>query len=200
METNSIWESMASRYDTEDRKTIAKIIAKEVRSKLQDTKEKTALDYGCGTGLIGFELIDLFQSLLFADPSAQMIEQVNRKISSEQVQNVSAICCDFLQEVPTTIKADYIIMSQVLLHIQDSRSILTKLYEVLNEGGHLMIIDFDKNERVVSDKVHNGFEPHKLIDLLKQIGFTSATAQTFYHGEKIFMNQDASLFLLDAVK
>jgi ubiquinone/menaquinone biosynthesis C-methylase UbiE len=200
METSNIWEQMARQYDTEDRMNIAKIIVQAVRSELKDTKEKTALDYGCGTGLIGFGLTDLFRTMLFVDASAQMIEQVNRKINSEHIECASTLCCDFLEEVPRTLQVDYVIMSQVLLHIQNSRMILTILYDILKYDGHLMIVDFDKNEAIASDRVHNGFYQEALIDLLKEIGFEAASAHTFYHGKEIFMKKDASLFILNATK
>jgi len=200
MGANAIWEEMARRYDTDDRVSVAKIIVQAVRSELKDTTEKTALDYGCGTGLIGLGLTDLFQSILFVDPSSQMIDQVNRKIEARQIACASTLCCDFLEEVPGALQVDYIIMSQVLLHIKDSRFILTKLYHVLKKNGHLFIADFNKNERIMSDQIHNGFEQKELIELLGEIGFASAAAHTFHHGKGILMNQDASLFLLNAVK
>ncbi len=197
---NNVWEQMTSRYDTETRVNIAKIIVQAVRSELKDTKDKTALDYGCGTGLIGMGLIDMFKSMLFVDPSTQMIEQVNRKIEIGHIECTRTLCCDFLEEVPGTLRVDYVIMSQVLLHIKNSRLMLTKLFDVLKEDGHLLLVDFDKNENITSDKVHNGFEQKELIDLLIQIGFASAAARTFHHGKGIFMNKDASLFILNAIK
>lgn len=200
METNSIWEEMAKRYDTEDRVKIANIIVQAIRLGLNNTKEKTALDYGCGTGLIGLGLTDMFQSVLFVDPSVQMLEQVNQKIKTGHIECAKTLCCDFLEEVPSTLQVDYIIMSQVLLHIKNSRLILTRLYSTLNAGGHLFVVDFDKNETIISDRVYNGFVQGELIELLKQIGFTSAAARTFHYGNAIFMNQDGSLFILDAVK
>lgn len=199
MESKDVFEKMASRYDTEDRVRIAKVIVQEVRSELVDTKEKTALDYGCGTGLIGLGLIDLFQSMLFIDASPQMIEQVRKKIEDARIERASTLCCDILQELPP-IQVDYIFMAQVLLHIKDSHLILTRLSEILKADGHLIIVDFDKNESIPSDRVHNGFEQSALIDLARQVGFTSATARTFYHGQKLFMNQDASMFILHAMK
>ncbi len=203
MEPNTIWEQMASRYDTEDRVAIANIIVQAVRSELEkttDTKEKTALDFGCGTGLIGLGLIDLFQSVLLTDTSPQMIEQVNRKIEYNHITSARTQCCDFLAETPPALQVDYIILSQVLLHIKNSERILTRLYNMLKIEGHLLIVDFDKNKDIHSDQVHAGFEQRELLDLVKQIGFTSANSHTFYHGEKIFMNKDASMFLLNATK
>ncbi len=200
MESNNIWEQMAFKYDTEDRENIAKIIVQAVRFELKDIREKSALDYGCGTGLVGLGLIDLFQSMLFVDTSPQMLEHVNQKIQNNHIESASTLCCDFLAEVPPVLQVDYVIMSQVLLHIQISQLILTRLYDVLKNGGHLIVVDFDKNESVISDKVHNGFEQEALISLVKQVGFVSANAYTFYHGEGIFMNKDASLFILNAIK
>lgn len=200
METNDIFEQMACRYDTEDRVNTAKIIVQAVRSELVDTKGKTALDYGCGTGLVGFGLIDLFISMLLVDASPQMIGQVKRKIENRQIESASTLCCDFSVEVPRTLQVDYVIMSQVLLHIRDSYLILTGLFEILKKDGHLIFVDFDKNESIISDKVHNGFEQKELIRLVKQIGFASADAHTFYRRQRIFMNKDASLFILNAKK
>lgn len=200
METNNIWEQMACRYDTEERVNIAKIIIQAVRAELKDTKEKTALDYGCGTGLVGFGLIDLFKSMLFVDTSPQMIEQVNRKIETGHIESANTLYCDFMVDVPPSLQIDYVIMSQVLLHIKNSQSILTGLYDVLKKGGHLIVVDFDKNESIITDKVHNGFVQEELIHMVKQVGFVSANAHTFFHGKGIFMKKDASLFILNAQK
>jgi hypothetical protein len=98
------------------------------------------------------------------------------------------------------VRVDYILMVQTLLHVSDYSLLLSRLYDALNRGGHLFIVDFDKNERVESDMVHCGFVQSELLRELEQIGFTSAAARTFFHGKRIFMNQDASLFLLTAVK
>lgn len=199
MESHDVFEQMAHRYDTQERVTIAKIIVEQIRTELADTKDKTALDYGCGTGLIGLGLIDMFSSMLFVDASAQMIEQVKHKIKAGRIETADTLCSDFMAEVPSA-KADYVIMSQTLLHIKDTKLILARLFDVVNKGGHLIIVDFDKNERINHDKVHNGFEQNELIRLVKQAGFSSAKSKTFYHGRNMFMNQDASLFILNAEK
>src|SRR5699024_10809852 len=56
------FEQMAKRYDTEDRIALAKVITKEVKFELQNSKSKSLLDYGSGTGLISLELSDLVDS------------------------------------------------------------------------------------------------------------------------------------------
>lgn len=91
-------------------------------------------------------------------------------------------------------------MVQVLLHIHDPEILLSRLYDVLNDGGHLLIVDFDKNEKVISDIVHNGFNQEELIDMMSAIGYKDIQSKTFYRASKIFMGQDASMFVLDSRK
>ncbi len=105
-----------------------------------------------------------------------------------------------MADPPLAPMADTVITAQVLLHIPDTRLILGRLYDALPAGGQLFLVDFDKNEAIVSDKVHNGFDQRELIALAKEIGFAAARSHTFYRGEKIFMNTDASMFLLIAQK
>ncbi len=194
------FNAIANQYDTPERIEIAQRIADRLRVTITDGKDKDAIDYGCGTGLVGMQLLRDFKSMLFIDASKHMVEQVKHKISQSPLRNASAICCDFETQCPAKLGADYVILVQTLLHIPKVELVLSSLYSVLRAGGHLLIVDFDKNDAIISEEVHNGFEQEKLIDAVKAIGFKYAEAQTFYHGKKIFMNRDASLFLLDAVK
>lgn len=200
MQQNDVWGQMAARYDREDRVAQAQIIVRAMRRELLDTAGKTAMDFGCGTGLIGLGLIDLFASVLFVDTSPEMIEQVQTKLEAGQIGSAAALCRDLLADPPAEPMVDVIITAQVLLHIPDTRLVLERLYDSLHPGGQLFIADFDKNEQVSSDKVHNGFDQNELIALAKEIGFAAARSHTFYRGEKIFMNTDASMFLLIAQK
>ncbi|WP_329808604.1 class I SAM-dependent methyltransferase [Paenibacillus polymyxa] len=116
------------------------------------------------------------------------------------IQNADTLCFDFEKEGLTDLHADYIFMAQVLLHIHDVEFVLSRLFDVLNEGGHLLIVDFNKNEKVVSDIVHNGFNQEELADVMTKIGYRGIQSKTFYNGSKIFMGQDASMFILDSRK
>lgn len=195
-----IFEMMADRYDTTERIQIAKVTSDAIREYLVDANGKNAIDFGCGTGLVGMNLLNDFNSMLFLDTSQNMINQIKQKIADFNIQNADTLCFDFEKEGRTDLQADYIFMAQVLLHIKNIELILSRLYDVLNIGGHLLIVDFDKNEEIVSDKVHNGFSQEKIIDLMTKIGYREIQSKTFYTGSKIFMNRDASLFILDSQK
>jgi len=200
MGNTDIFEAMANRYDTAERIEIAGLTANAMREYIVDGKAKSAIDFGCGTGLVGIDLLNDFQSMVFLDTSPNMLEQLQQKFADANIQHAQTLCFDFETAFQSDIHADYVLMAQVLLHINDVELVLARLYEALNPEGHLLIVDFNKNEAIISDKVHNGFDQEKLIELMTKIGFKEIKAKTFYTGNKIFMNQDSSLFILDAKK
>ncbi|WP_312430594.1 class I SAM-dependent methyltransferase [Lacrimispora sp.] len=194
------FEMMADRYDTPERIQIAKVSSNAIREYVVDAKSKNAIDFGCGTGLVGMNLLNDFNSMLFLDTSQNMIHQIEQKILSSDIRNAATLCFDFEKDSLSDLHADYIFMVQVLLHIKDFELVLSRLYETLEKNGHLIIVDFDKNERIASDMVHNGFDQAELTDVLTKIGFRDIQSKTFYSGCNIFMGHDASLFVLDSHK
>lgn len=194
------FEMIADSYDTPERIQIAKVSSDAIQEYLVDTKGKNAIDFGCGTGLVGMNLLNDFNSILFLDTSQNMINQIKQKFSGSNIQNASTLCFDFEKDSRSDLHADYIFMVQVLLHISDAELVLSRLYEVLNEGGHLLIVDFNKNEKIVSDMVHHGFYQIELANIMTKIGYKNVQSKTFYTGSKIFMGQDASMFILDSQK
>jgi ubiquinone/menaquinone biosynthesis C-methylase UbiE len=194
------FEMIANIYDTSERIQIAKVSSDAIREYLVDAKSKNAIDFGCGTGLVGMNLLSDFNSILFLDTSQNMINQIKQKISDFNIKNVDTLCFDFEKECLSDLHVDYIFMAQVLLHINDVELVLSRLYDILNIGGHLLIVDFNKNEEIVSDIVHNGFDLKNLTDIMAKIGYRDIQSKTFYAGSKIFMNHDASLFILDSQK
>lgn len=193
MEEN-VFEQMAKRYDTAERKELAKIVANEVKPEVQDSRSKSLIDYGSGTGLVGLALADLVESILLVDSSQQMLEVAQAKISRGEITNAKVLYTDFTQESPK-LQADIVLVSLVLLHVPDTKKILQELYNVLTDGGKLVIIDFDKNERVTHPKVHNGFVHEELKQLLSEVGFKDIEIRNFYSGKNIFVNEDATMLI-----
>lgn len=200
MGNKEIFDQTASHYDTPERIRISAIIVDAIKKHLSDCRQKTAIDFGCGTGLIGMELLDEFEQILFVDVSQNMIQYVEDKITTKNLKNANALCFDLENESHTIEPVDCIIAAQVLLHIQDTDDIIKKLASLLRSDGHLIIVDFNKNDLIKSDLVHNGFDSDELTAVMNRAGFSITFYETFYHGEKIFMNQDASMFILDAKK
>ena len=194
------FDSIANSYDNPERHHIAKVASDAIKEYLGDAKSKSAIDFGCGTGLVGMNLLSEFESMIFLDASENMLHIVETKISEVDSGNASTLCFDFESSSQSDLRADYIFMAQVLLHIQDYEALLAKLHAVLNDEGHLLIVDFNKTDKVVSDLVHNGFDQEQLKESMLKIGYKDIRSKTIYSGTKLFMNQDASIFIMDAKK
>lgn len=204
MDNISKFDSMAHKYDSDERIKIANIISDEIKKCLPNTDDKILMDYGCGTGLIGIEFTKTFEYVIFVDGSNNMIEEVKKKLKHLNIANAFCIPLSFCttpnSAILTPIKVDYIFICQTLIHIEDTYNILNNLSELLKENGHVIIVDFDKNEKITSKDVHNGFNQSDLINIMEKLGFKNLVSNTFYFGEKIFMNHDSSLFIMDFVK
>ena len=125
------FDEIAEGYDTDRRIKRSKAIADEIRlhaGSCLNGHKKIALEYGCGTGLVGLNLINDFDSIIFVDSSVKMIEQVKQKLLNLGITSSYAICCDFLTDMPKDFKVDYIFTSLVLHHIKDVKLILSRFY------------------------------------------------------------------------
>jgi len=201
------FDAMAKEFDTGRRIKRAKIIAEKIRTHIKDGHNKDAIEYGSGTGLVGFQLANDFRSLLLIDSSTEMICQIEQKLSQLGNPSVSALRCDFMEAVPQGLQADYVFSSLVLHHIQDTEDIMTRFYSILRDGGHLIIVDIDQEDGSFHAKYpdfdgHNGFEQAFLVDLAEKIGFVKTEIQTFYRDSKIAQGKEApySLFIFDAMR
>ena len=198
---------MAEGYDTDVRLRRAKIIADKIKSYVADGQKKIAMEYGCGTGLVGLLLENAFKQLLLVDSSSEMIKQVKLKIDKQGNPNIEACCCDLMVGVPEMPKMDYIFSSLVMHHIMDTREFLHRLHSQLNSDGRVLIVDIDKEDGGFHAKYpdfigHNGYEHPGLIDIASDVGFREATVETFYHDIKMFNGKESpySLFIFEAVK
>jgi len=199
MMENNLFDQMAKKYDSEKQIQLAKVITSEIKSQLEDSKNKSLIDYGCGTGLIGLELVNDLKSITFVDQSSSMLKVVENKLKAKEIKHANLLQADFVID-QAEIKADYIILSLVLLHIPNTEAILKALYDILNREGELIIVDFDKHDEIDHPKVHNGFTHQFMKDKLAEAGFTQTDIRTFHHGENLFMNKDASIFIATSKK
>ena len=201
------FDAVSASYDTDERMERAKAIADEIRLHLDGASKKSALEYGCGTGMVGFRLLDEFDSLMFVDSSQGMIEQVKRKLSDSGKSTGNAICCDFIAVPPQDIAVDCVFTSLTLHHIRDTKAILTHFRSILNDGGKLLVIELTADDGSFHGEHpgfdgYNGFEPSELARLAAEVGFKDVCVKTFFYGSKTTCGEIVpySLFILDATK
>lgn len=201
------FDNDAKNWDTEERINRAKIIAKEIRKSIDVNENCSAMEFGCGTGLISFNLYDKFKSITLIDSSKGMIDILNSKIHKYKVENMFPYHLDIFAENSLNKKFDVIYNSMVLHHIHDIEATIKKLYEFLNEEGQLCIVDLDEEDGSFHKEHegfdgHNGFNQENLKSILTASGFKDIESHTFFYGERIIEGKKVkySLFLMKGRK
>lgn len=201
------FDEAALMWDNEQRIGRAKVIARQIYNEIKTEQNLRALEFGCGTGLVSFNLADKFEHITLLDTSGGMIEMLNKKIKEAGITNMSAFQADINDNPAMYGSFDVIYSSMALHHIADVRTTLANLYTLLQSSGYLCIVDlneddgsFHKAEKDFSG--HNGFDQNALKGLTEELGYKNATVNTFYQGDKIMDDTKVpySLFLLSARK
>lgn len=193
------WDKNKQRVERAEK--VAEGIIKNV--KLQS--EMTALEYGCGTGLLSFNLQSRFKKIVLADISDGMLEVLSDKIYRSNVNNMEARKLDLTKESIPVEKFDVIYTLMTLHHIKDYQCLLGKFFKMLNNRGYLCIADLLKGEdpfHSSSFEGHHGFNPDELKDLLIKIGFNNISSEIVYNRHKVVDGKEKSfpIFLMIAEK
>ncbi len=193
----------AKNWDNDERVSRAKLIANEILKEIDIKEQCNALEFGCGTGLISFNLFDKFESIELVDTSKGMIEELNSKIEKLGIKNMVGNHIGKNNNQYKKNKYDVIYMSMVLHHIVEFKNTIEDLHKCLKEDGYLCIVDLNEEDgsfhREDKDfKGHNGFKQEILISAFEEIGFEAVKINTFYSDKKIVEgeNIDYTLFLL----
>lgn len=201
------FDNYAKTWDTDERIDRAKMVANEINKSIDISKNYSAMEFGCGTGLVSFNLYDRFKSITLVDSSKGMIDILESKIDKYNVNNMFPYKLDISKDNSIDMKFDVIYNSMVLHHINDTEGIIKTFYKLLNKDGYLCIVDLDKEDgsfhKNYSDyDGHNGFNQEELKNLLVNAGFKDVESNTFFYGEKIIEEEKVnySLFLMKARK
>ena len=191
-------------WDNEKRKSRAKAIAEEISNGIQLKKQYSAMEFGCGTGLVSFNLYDKFENIDLVDISKGMIDMLNAKIKKYKIDNMKAYQTDInMDHMLEENSYDVVYTSMALHHIMDIETTLENLFKLLKKNGYLCIIDLDEEDgsfhKAEKDfNGHNGFNQNELKNLLQKIGYKDIEANTFFNDEKIVEGTAVkySLFLM----
>lgn len=201
------FDDYAKAWDTDKRINRAKIIANEISKSIDINDNYSAMEFGCGTGLVSFNLHDKFKSIALVDSSKGMIDILNSKIDKYKVDNMTPYHLDISNKNPLDMKFDVIYNSMVLHHIHDTKAIINNFYELLHKDGYLCIVDLDEEDGSFHKNYpefdgHNGFNQDDLKHILTSVGFKNIESNTFFYDEKNVEGQNIkySLFLMKAKK
>jgi len=172
---NNFDENAASWDENPRRLQLVENVWNIIERKLPISSKSKVLDYGCGTGLLGYKLIEKVNSVCFCDTSAKMLEQVEKKRDFYGYENVNTLFADFSTEYSHIDKYDLIVSMLVLHHVEEIEKLIVIFNEILNENGHFCWIDLDKEDGSFHDDNtgihHFGFGKNEIEKLLQKNGF-----------------------------
>ncbi len=175
--------------------TIADAISKDIE--LNHNME--ILDFGVGTGLLGFEIAKRVKKVYGVDTSPKMLEKLKEKNTPEL--NIDTYCQDIIHN-PLNKTFDGLISSMTLHHVEDLKAFFETIYKNVMPGGFIAIADLESEDGTFhSDNTgvfHFGFNENDLVDIVKNAGFSSVIFQNINTINK--PHRDFGVFLLTAKK
>ena len=196
----SHFDKRAEGWDSGDiRVNGAKTIADSINAKITLKDNMDIMDFGVGTGLLGFEIATRVKKVYGVDTSTQMLEKLKDKNSSEL--NIEAINQDIVKE-PLTQTFDGLVSSMTLHHVEDLKAFFDVIYNNINEDGFIAIADLESEDGTFhSDNAgvfHFGFDNKELCDIVENSGFKDVKLENINTINK--PHRDFGVFLLTAVK
>lgn len=180
------FDRMADGFDTRRRVERARHVADAIRARIEPWY-KTAMEFGCGTGLNGERLLDAFEQIEFIDSSEGMIVRAKEKLAP--YKNATARVLNLSADGAGGLSYDFIFSSMVLHHIRDAEEMLKSLAKLLTPAGKLVIVDlmpvdpcFHLEEEDFNG--HHGFELSEFSDMMARAGLEKLETEIIYEGEK----------------
>lgn len=183
----------------------ARVVADAIRKSVPLTADMSALEVGCGTGLLSFALQADLGQITLADTSQGMLDVLAEKIAAAGVTNMRPVKLDLTTDPLPTER--YAITYSLLTfhHVHDTQTLLEKFHAVLEPNGILLVCDLDKEDGTFhtdgTTDIHLGFDRAELQKQTEAAGFGEVTFSTPYVIRKEIKDgteKEFPLFLMSA--
>jgi ubiquinone/menaquinone biosynthesis C-methylase UbiE len=184
----------------------ARVLADAIRKTIPLSTNMSALEYGCGTGLLSFALQSDLGQITLADTSQGMLDVLSEKIAAAGVTNMRPVKLDLATD-PLPVERYHLTYSLLTLHhIHDAQGVISKFHAVLEPGGFLLVSDLDKEDGSFhtdgTTDVHLGFERRELQGWAEAAGFENVSFSTAFVITKKIEDAERTfpVFLMSAQK
>ena len=194
------FKNKAQNWDSGDiRVKGAKIIADAIEKEIPLHKDMEILDFGVGTGLLGFSIAPKVKQVYGVDTSAKMLEKLQEKNSHDL--HIQTYHQDIIKE-PLKQQFDGLISSMTLHHIQDLDAFFATISKNIKKDGFIAIADLESEDGTFhSDNTgvyHFGFDAKTLYEVVQKYGFEDVKIENINTIQKPHRN--FGVFLLTAKK
>jgi ubiquinone/menaquinone biosynthesis C-methylase UbiE len=183
----------------------AQAVANGIKAALPLSPHVTALEYGCGTGLLSFALQPYLGHITLADSSPGMLAVLREKIAAGSFWNMTPVQLDLTIDPLPAERCQLIYTLMTLHHIPDTDRMLRAFYQLLDAQGYLCLADLDTEDGTFhEDEFHGhlGFDRAELGAKAGQAGFRNIHFTTVFHMIKDVngAGHDFPIFLMVAQK
>lgn len=173
--STSDFDARASTWDSDPAKVErARRVASAIALEVPDLGRRAVLDYGAGTGLLGFELLPRALRVTFADVSTGMLAVVREKIARGNLENTEVVLLDLARDPAPSARYDLVSSLLVLHHVEDVDALLRAFHAILAPGGVLALSDLDTEDGSFHGPGftgHRGFSRDDLASRIERAGF-----------------------------
>jgi ubiquinone/menaquinone biosynthesis C-methylase UbiE len=189
-ENRSRFDSIAAQWDESPMRTdMAKAVADAIAAAVPLEPQWRALEYGCGTGLVGLRLLPHLGHVLETDLSPGMLAVLGEKARAAGLDKIETQVLDLTTGPPPASRLDMIFSSMALHHIPDVAGLVRTFFSMLAPGGWVALADLDAEDGSfhspdVPGVEHHGFERKTLEGWLRAAGFAAVSMRTAYTVER----------------
>lgn len=183
-ENRSRFDAIAAQWDENPmRSNMANAVAGSIIAAVPLQSHWRALEYGCGTGLVGLRLLPYVEHVLETDLSPGMLNVLSEKAAASGLDKVETRVLDLTTNPPPAERFDLIFSSMAMHHIPDVPALIKIFYSMLAPGGWIALADLDAEDGSfhppdVPGVAHHGFERRTIEGWLRSAGFTSVSSRT----------------------
>jgi ubiquinone/menaquinone biosynthesis C-methylase UbiE len=188
MTTDNAFDAKAKTWDNDPVKVArAAAVAKAIRENVPLTTQMSALEFGCGTGLLSFELKPYLGRITLGDNSPGMLAALQEKLDAAKIANMHPVMMDLDKDAIPPASFDLIFTAMTLHHIDDTEKVLRDMYAMLTQPGYLCVADLDAEDGSFHGpdfSGHKGFDREDLAGKARQAGFHRVHFTTAFHMSK----------------
>jgi len=157
------FDAKAGTWDEEPRRVqLAREVTAAIEREVPLSPHMTALDYGCGTGLVTLGLQPRVGRIVGADSSRGMLDILARKLQEQGLDNVTIRHIDLASQAQLEGAFDLIVSSMTMHHVCDMAALVSAFVRALRPGGWLALADLEAEDGTFHDDptgvCHHGFE------------------------------------------